>query len=776
MSKSRFFDRFRKNKHVSPSAENAEQAAEQTVKQNAVQAAERPADDSQPEGPQDLSTVRQQLLNGFHRLSDSEILERLAQYCADHDSVTLLDEEDSIILSALLNEADEAAAEAEEDENGKIRVSADDAAGKTAAENAPADRTVSASGGASAEELSAEELQRRIDALYEKYFAAYGTDHMVLRAAKLGALRYLRSDDPGERLIALQRIVGDDPTCSKIPQGDEIPQVLAEINNDLADLITRKALEDELEEKVNEKMAQRQEEYFNEIKMQIIQENSKSGETPQTLKKLEHLEEKDKHKLAGSVLQLIKPRSLDEIVGQADGIKALLTKLASPYPQHVLLYGPPGVGKTTAARLALEYAKSIPGSVFAEDAPFIEADGTLLRWDPREIANPLLGSVHDPIYQGARHDLAENGVPEPKLGLVSDAHGGILFLDEIGEMDLQLQNKLLKVLEDKKVFFESPYYDPTSETVPKYIRKLFEEGAPADFILIGATTRSPESINPAIRSRCAEVFFDPLDPQDIKQITAEAMQRISAVPLAGADQGMQCDPALPEMISNYTIEGRKAVSLLADAYSMAIFNHRDKAVITADDFNEVVRTSRLTPYVTVKASDNKETGRIWGLGVAGFLGSVIEIEAAVFPAHEGKDGQVRFNDTAGSMARDSVFNAASCIRRLTGKDLHDYDIHVNVIGGGNIDGPSAGTAITLAIYSALEQRPIPQNVAVTGEISLQGQIKAVGGIQEKLYGARQAGIRKVLLPKENAADVPAEPVPEVRLVSTIEEVIGELFR
>ena len=89
------------------------------------------------------------------------------------------------------------------------------------------------------------------------------------------------------------------------------------------------------------------------------------------------------------------------------------------------------------------------------------------------MTNPLLGSVHDPIYQGAKRDLAEGAVAEPKLGLVTEAHGGILFIDEIGELDLMLQNKLLKVLEDKRVKFDSSYYDPSDPNVPKYIRKLF---------------------------------------------------------------------------------------------------------------------------------------------------------------------------------------------------------------------------------------------------------------------------------------------------------------
>lgn len=62
-----------------------------------------------------------------------------------------------------------------------------------------------------------------------------------------------------------------------------------------------------------------------------------------------------------------------------------------------------------------------------------------------------------------------------------------------------------------------------------------------------------------------------------------------------------------------------------------------------------------------------------------------------------------FNQTAGSMAQDSVFNAAAVVRKLTNEDIHDYDIHINIIGGGNIDGPSAGTAILIALISAITQ-------------------------------------------------------------------------
>src|SRR5690606_9697072 len=97
---------------------------------------------------------------------------------------------------------------------------------------------------------------------------------------------------------------------------------------------------------------------------------------------------------------------------------------------------------------------------------------------------------------------------------------------------------------------------------------------------------------------------------------------------------------------------------------------------------------------------------------------------------------------------------------------------VNVVGGGRIDGPSAGTAIYLAMISAIKGRPIRQDVAITGEVSIRGGIRAVGGIYEKIYGARQAGMARVVLPEENRKDVP-EQVPgiETCFAATIEDAM-----
>lgn len=613
-------------------------------------------------------------------------------------------------------------------------------------------------------------LEMQVDVLYDLLKKVLEEGTIKSRIVKYKLQKYVDSEDIYKRVYAINKIVSEGKGIEVVPNEKNVHEAMISTRKWIAESLAKRYIQSEIEKEVEALLVEKQDKYIDEIRLNVIKKQ-KGPENAKTLKKYAELEVLDSKRLTKNIQLQLRPETFSEIVGQERAIKSLLSKMASPYPQHIILYGPPGVGKTTAARLALEEAKKMKHTPFNEDAKFVEVDGTTLRWDPREITNPLLGSVHDPIYQGSKRDLAEGGIPEPKPGLVTEAHGGVLFIDEIGELDEILQNKLLKVLEDKRVEFSSSYYDPDDENTPLYVKYLFEHGAPADFVLIGATTREPSEINPALRSRCTEVYFEPLSVPDIQQIVLNAAKKLN----------IKLEEGVAEYISRFTIEGRKAVNILSDIYGYVLYGKKNRkntenVKITLKDAEEVISISRLIPYEGLKQDKEFEVGHVYGLGVSGYIGSTIEIEAAAFEAKEKGAGQIRFNDTAGSMAKDSVFNAASVIRKITDKDIKDYDIHVNAVGGGRIDGPSAGAAITVCIISALLGKPLRQDIAITGEISLRGSVKPVGGIFEKIYGARRKGIKTVVIPEENLKEAPTGLTDiEIKSVNKIEELMDIVF-
>ncbi|MBQ2957294.1 MAG: AAA family ATPase, partial [Clostridia bacterium] len=315
----------------------------------------------------------------------------------------------------------------------------------------------------------------------------------------------------------------------------------------------------------------------------------------------------------------IRPSCMEDIIGQEEGIQALRAVLCSGNPQHVIIYGPPGVGKTCAARLVLEEARKMSETPFRENAPFIEMDATCIRFDERAIADPLIGSVHDPIYQGAGQ-LGVNGVPQPKEGAVTRAHGGVLFLDEIGELHPVQMNKLLKVLEDRKVRFESSYYNPADPHTPRHIHEIFQNGLPADFRLIGATTRSPSDLPPALRSRCMEIFFRPLETEELAGIAR----------VAASKAGYVLSEENASLIGRYSCSGREAVNMVQMAASVSQMDQR--TVIERKDIEWVIDSGHHTARPVPEKRLKPAVGIVNGLAVHGaHEGSVMPIEAVAIP-------------------------------------------------------------------------------------------------------------------------------------------------
>ncbi|MBR3928103.1 MAG: AAA family ATPase [Clostridia bacterium] len=282
--------------------------------------------------------------------------------------------------------------------------------------------------------------------------------------------------------------------------------------------------------------------------------------------KLKRLERLKSVSLSRPLSERTRPKKLNEMVGQADGLFCLKAALFGPYPKHVILYGPPGVGKTTAARLVFEGAVKSPGSPFLKDAPFIEMDASLIRLDERGIADPLIGSVHDPIYQGAGEG-GQSGIPQIKEGAVTRAHGGVLFLDEIGEMHPMELTRLLKVMEDRVVRLESAYFDENMKEMDEYTRRVFEKGLPADFRLIAATTKKPNQLPPALRSRAVEIVFSDLTDREKAFVAHRAAKRA----------GIHLTHKQCMRIGRNAVNGRSAVSIVELSVGAAAVNGRGSA-------------------------------------------------------------------------------------------------------------------------------------------------------------------------------------------------------
>jgi Lon-like ATP-dependent protease len=481
------------------------------------------------------------------------------------------------------------------------------------------------------------------------------------------------------------------------------------------------------------------------------QQGSKVAVEKESRKEMDKLRKLRAISLTEPLSEKTRPTTFDEIVGQQEGCKALRAALCGPNPQHVLIYGPPGIGKTAAARLVLEEAKKKPGCPFKRDAVFMEIDSTTARFDERGIADPLIGSVHDPIYQGAG-PLGIAGVPQPKPGAVTKAHGGVLFLDEIGELHPVQMNKLLKVLEDRKVFLESAYYSAEDPNIPSHIRDIFENGLPADFRLVGATTRLPHEIPPAIRSRCMEIFFRPLLQDEVAKVAQRAAEKI----------GFKLQPGALDVIRKYATNGREAVNIIQIAAGIAMGS--GQTTIPTAEVEWVVNSGQLQPRPDRRIPPKPLVGFVNGLAVGGpNMGMLLEIEVDVRKAKEpGKGvvvatGMVDEEETGSpgrtlrrkSMAKGSVENVVTVLKQYLDCDPRDYDIHVNFPGGVPVDGPSAGVSIATAVYSAIMDRPVDNRMAMTGEISIRGFIKPVGGVVAKIEAARQAGCTRVAIPREN---------------------------
>jgi Lon-like ATP-dependent protease len=273
-------------------------------------------------------------------------------------------------------------------------------------------------------------------------------------------------------------------------------------------------------------------------------------------------------------------------------------------------------------------------------------------------------------------------------------------------------------------------------------------------------------------------FFRSLLPEEIRKITENAAQRI----------GFTFGPGALDVVDKYACNGREAVNIIQIAAGLA--QARETKEILAADVEWVVNSGQYSPRPERKIPSKPAVGLVNGLAVMGpNLGTLLEIEVSVNPPLEERGevkvtGIVEEEEMGGlagrrvrckSMIRNSVDNALTTLRGFLDEDPRRYDIHINFPGAVPTDGPSAGVAIAVGIYSALTKKQVDHRMAMTGEISLLGEVKPVGGVVAKVEAAFRAGAERVLIPQENWQELFREAPLEVIPVHHLEEVISLAF-
>jgi len=430
-----------------------------------------------------------------------------------------------------------------------------------------------------------------------------------------------------------------------------------------------------------------------------------------------------------------------------------------------------------------------------EEVPFIDATGTL--------AGALLGDVrHDPFQSGA--DLATPAHERVEPGAVHRANKGVLYIDEIRMLRMEEQQALLVAMQEKALSISG-----RSERSSGALTK--SEPVPTDFILVAAgNLDSIQNMHPALRSRIRgygyEVYVNTDMPDTernrrrlvrfIAQEVRNEMRKDTGKSIPHFDKGA-IGLVLKEAQRRSGRRGklslrlrelgglvRIAGDLACEEKSPMVFGeHVVRARAIAKPLEQQVADrylERQSEYAML-VNRGERIGRVNGLAVLGadsglsdYSGVVLPVEAMVTPA-QGRSGQVIATGGLSDLAKESVTNISAVVKKLTGKDIQDYDLHVQFPGTHNVDGDSASITMATAIISAFEGVPIDQNMAMTGSLSVRGEVLPIGGVSAKIEAAVKSGIERVIIPRSNLQDVlideKYESMVEVLPVDSLDEVL-----
>jgi len=425
-------------------------------------------------------------------------------------------------------------------------------------------------------------------------------------------------------------------------------------------------------------------------------------------------------------------------------------------------------------------------------------------------AGALLGDVkHDPFQSGGLETPPHDRV---EVGAIHKAHKGVLFIDEINLLRQESQQSLLTAMQEKKFSI----FGQSERSAGAMVKT---EPVPCDFILVaagnldsvygreGADGQRYGGMHPALRSRIRgygyEVYVNntmkdtPKNRKKVVRFIAQEVEKDGKIPHFDSS-------AIAEIIreaqrragvrGELSLRFRELGGLVRSAGDLA--KDMGHSIVTGDDVVQGKVFSRSLEqqvadhtikkrkeYASIR-SEGEMVGVVNGLAVmqgdpsmAEMSGIVARVVAEVTPASSKEEGRVIATGRLGDIAKESVQNVSALIKKITGKDISEYDLHIQFVDTYGVEGDSASISIATAVISALEEVPVRMDLAMTGSLSVRGEVLPVGGVTAKIEAAAKSGIRTVLIPRANQKDVileeKYEDMVKVIPVGNIKEVLAE---
>ena len=423
-----------------------------------------------------------------------------------------------------------------------------------------------------------------------------------------------------------------------------------------------------------------------------------------------------------------------------------------------------------------------------KQAPFNDATGAH--------AGALLGDVlHDPFQSGGLGTPAHERVV---AGMIHKSHLGVLFIDEIATLAAATQQELLSALQEKK-------FAITGQSERSAGAMVRTEPVPCDFVLIAAGNyETVKHMHPALRSRIRgygyEVYMEETMPDTeenrnkLAVFVAQEVVKDKKIPhftKEAVDWIVKEARIRADRKGHLTLRLRDLGGLIRAAGDVAL--ERKSKFVQKEHFIEAKKIARTLEqqlsdkYIEQKKeyeviiTTGQKIGRVNGLAVIGvtppFSGIILPIESEVTPG--GKESEIIATGKLGEIAKEAIKNVSAIIKKYFGEDIKEkYDLYVQFLQTSEgVEGDSASVAVATSLFSAFKKIPVKQDTAMTGSLSVRGEVLPIGGVTAKVEAALEAGIKRIIVPKVNMKDIIVEQKRlkdiEIIPVERIEDVLKE---